>query len=261
MRMNLEPIRVSVCVALCISAMSGCTRPNGPMEFRGSQHAVQQLDHLTIEWTRSTGLGVFTEIAEFDCGLRYYHYRYVKDLSAKGIEEGVTQSQGRPMAHQQEERIFVNGRSSGRNSASWENAKNDDTRAWGGASSSYDPAQECESMHHGKDNSFVPHKRIIDANQIEYRGTRNVDNVQCHEYQVTYPDVVYTDTMKTTQLGPGSSYSEREQVTRPVQSIICIGVKDLLPRHVTQGDLSVRFSYGLILPLPDPAQAAPPSPR
>jgi hypothetical protein len=27
-----------------------------------------------------------------------------------------------------------------------------------------------------------------------------------------------------------------------MQSIICIGVKDVLPRHVTKGDLSVRFS-------------------
>jgi hypothetical protein len=125
-----------LCVASCISAMSGCTRPNGPMEFRGSQHAVQQLDHLTIEWARSTGLGVFTEIAKFDRGLRYYHYRYVKDLSAKSVEEGVTLSQGRPMAHQVEERIFVNGRSSGRNFANWENAKTDDTRAWAGASNS-----------------------------------------------------------------------------------------------------------------------------
>jgi hypothetical protein len=242
--------------------MSGCSTPNGLVEFSGSRHAVQQLDHLAIEWTSTTKLGVFTEIAELDCGLRYYHYRYVKDLSAEGIEEGVTQSQGRPRAHQEEERVFVNGRSSGRNSATWEDAKNDDSRPWGGASSSYDPARECESMRQGEDNPFVPYKRIIDANQIEYRGKRNVDNVQCHEYQVSYPDAVYTERMKTTELGERSSYSEREQVIRPVQSIICIGVKDLLPRHVTKGDLSVRFSYALILPLPDPtAQAAPASPK
>jgi hypothetical protein len=46
-----------------------------------------------------------------------------------------------------------------------------------------------------------------------------------------------------------------------MQSIICIGVKDVLPRHVTKGDLSVRLSYGFILPLPDPTAGGTPSPK
>src|ERR1700686_2758375 len=69
-KMNLGRVRVSVCVASCISVMSGCSTPNGLVEFSGSRHAVQQLDHLAIEWTSTTKLGVFTEIAELDCGLR-----------------------------------------------------------------------------------------------------------------------------------------------------------------------------------------------
>jgi hypothetical protein len=194
MKMRIDDPAMRTCALLgsvSLLCVVGCGAPDGTAEFKRSQRAVQQLDRITIEWTNTTALGVFTEIAEFDCG----------------------------------------------------------------TSSSYDPTAECDGLRQGKDTPFVPFKRILEADAIRYQSTHAFDGIQCHEYEVTYPDVVYTDNMKTVQLGPGSSYSERETATKPVKSVISLGAKDLLPRQVVKGDQRVKFSYGLIVPLADPAHA------
>src|SRR5262249_16387390 len=137
----------------------------------------------------------------------------------------------------------------------WEDPKNDNAHDWAGASSSYDPAEECASLHGGQETRFVPFKRILETNAIQYKGVHVVDCVLCHEYAVTYPEVASTDSMKTVPPGPGSPSSEREPAPRPVQSVIFLGVRDLLPRRAVKGDLTVKFSYGLIVPVPNPAHS------
>ena len=144
---------------------AGCAPPDGTKEFSASREAFQRLDHLTMSWTSKTRLGVFTETAEFDCAARYYHYRYVKDLNAEGIKDGSTVID-RPKAHQEEERLFVDGRSFDRFSGGWEDPRHDNARDWGPGNSSNDPADECRAMQNGTDNRFVPLKRILAANEI-----------------------------------------------------------------------------------------------
>jgi hypothetical protein len=215
--------------------------PEGAAAFGASRQKFHQRDQLTVEWSTTTELGVFTHVAELDCGRRYYHYKYVTDLSAKGIEFNTTTSQGRPRAHQEEEQLFIDGQSFRRFSGSWENAPTG--YDWQSARNSYEPTEECQALSQVKDTAFIPFGAILSANKIVYQGEQVVSGVACHQYQATHSELGFSDSMTTRQLGAGSSVSYRESVMKPVQSVVCLGVDDLLPRRVVKGDLTVKYSY------------------
>jgi len=89
-------------------------------------------------------------------------------------------------------------------------------------------------------------------NKIVYQGERTAAGTACHEYKVTYSDLVFSDTMKKVDTGSGFSTSYREQVAAPVESTICLGVRDFLPQSGTKGDIAFTFSYGNIEKLASP---------
>jgi hypothetical protein len=234
-------------------------KPDGPSEFKAWQQAFQNVRQATLERTTTTDLGVFKETMEVDCASRYFHSRYTKDLTPKGIESNTTQLQGRPRAHQEEERLFAEGQSFNRFTGSWENpaAGTDDAHPdWGTARNSYDPTAECESFQQSK-VPFVPFDKILATNKIEYKGERTLNGAQCHEFKVAYPDLVDSDQMKKVDAGGGSSTSYREQVTKVIESTICLGVPDLLPRQATKGDVTFTYSYESFDKLGIPAVSPP----
>ena len=224
-------------------------KPEGASEFRASQHAFQKVEHLTFEQITTTEIGVFKEVIEADCASPYYHSRYTKDLTPKGIESNASQLQGQPRAHQEAERLLVDGGSFDRFTGSWANApaSMDDAHPdWGASRNPYDLASECESFRQSKAIPFVPFDKILAANRIEYQGPRAADGTQCHEFKVTYSDLVDSAQTNTINTGGGASTTYRTQVAAPVESTICLGVGDLLPRQGTKDNVAFKFSYGPI---------------
>jgi hypothetical protein len=81
------------------------------------------------------------------------------------------------------------------------------------------------------------------ATKTAYRGPRTVDGVTCHGFMITFNDQVLADTMKTVDSGGGFTTSVREQVTRPVDATVCLGVTDSLPYQGASGTKTVEFRY------------------
>src|SRR5262249_5420842 len=155
--------------------------------------AFRRLDHITVEWTTKTRRGVWVETAAIDCPATYYHYRSVRDLTPNGVAEDTTIGQGRPVAHKEEERLFLNRRSMTKATSEWEDPRQADGHDWTPASANFDPTEDCRGLHTSSNNAFVAFTKIVEANQIEYLGKVTIDGVACRQYRVTYPDLVYTD--------------------------------------------------------------------
>jgi len=125
-------------LALCAVITVGCGRggpspqpsrpapapkpPDGRTEISAARDAFRKVTQFSLETGSVTPIGKFTQLTEVDCETPYYHHRNTKDLSAEGIASNITQLQGRPKAHQEDERLFVDGKSYRRSSGGWENA-------------------------------------------------------------------------------------------------------------------------------------------
>lgn len=189
-------------------------------------------DHFTIEIEQSTRMGEFKDTKSIDCSAQYFHELDAKDLSDAGIEEGVTQSQGRPRRHQESEMMFADGRNYGRNTSSWENPTfgTDDAHPdWHPISASRDPKEECQAMRSGASFGFVAYDKVLKSAKIDYLGKQTINDHKCAEYQTSYPDRTYTDTK------------------------ICLGTKDDLPYRVVGEDFTATYNYDAIDILPVPA--------
>lgn len=220
-----------------------CGKPNGLAEFKTSYYKMQSVDHMTIDWTTKNAVATFHETAQIDCGgaQPYYHYREVRDYTPEGISSNTTLTQGRPRAHQENERLFVGGKSFIKSSAQWE--RGDDSYDWHGSSSTFDPSPECAGLRGGKDPMFLPFSKILGLDKVEYVGKDTVDGAKCHDFRVTVSEMAYTDTWTTTDLGNGNSASERQAAPKNVDSTICIGVDDLLPHRIVKPDITATYSY------------------
>src|SRR6516165_2673457 len=135
---------------------------NGHAAFARSQQAVMRTDHFNVELLRSTKIGSFKTLQSLDCGAQYFHERELTDLTPFGIESGITISQGRPSEHHESEHLFVNGKTYGRNTSSWESASaNDDAHPdWGVLSISKDPKEECGSMKRGGSFGYIAYDKV-----------------------------------------------------------------------------------------------------
>jgi hypothetical protein len=204
---------------------------NGHAAFARSQQAVMRTDHFNVELLRSTKIGSFKTLQSLDCGAQYFHERELTDLTPFGIESGITISQGRPSEHHESEHLFVNGKTYGRNTSSWESASaNDDAHPdWGVLSISKDPKEECGSMKRRGSFGYIAYDKVLRSGKVEYLGKQRINDHKCNEYRVTFPDRTYAE------------------------STICLGTKDDLPYRVIGDDWSATYGYGAVEKLPDPS--------
>jgi hypothetical protein len=234
-------------VVLTASA-AGCGRPkppDGATALRQSMQAFQAVTLFTLVQTTTTDLGVFTVTTEVDCAAPYYRRLDTEVLTQKGIDSGTSLMQGRPRQKREEENLFVEGRSFSRFSGSWESApaEMDNARPdWGPSSRSYDPGADCKKFSEGKAPG-LPFDKMQAATKADYRGQRTVDGAQCHEFMVTFNDLVLADTLKIVDEGGGLTSSEREEVIRPVDATVCFGVTDSLPYQGASGNKTIAFRY------------------
>ena len=162
-----------VCFSLLTLSASSCNlASNGRGALERSQQAAMRMDHFNVELLRSTKIGNFKALQSIDCSARYFYEHEFTDLTPLGIESGITLSQGRPSAHHESEHLFVNGRTYGRNTSSWENAPfgYDDSRSdWGPFSTSRDPSEECASMKRGAGFGYVGSTRFSNPSKMHNR--------------------------------------------------------------------------------------------
>jgi hypothetical protein len=226
----------SRCVALSsvlvVLSIAGCRfASNGPAAFQRSQQAAIRASSFTVEIAQSTKMGEFRDIKSIDCSAQYFHELDAKDLNDFAIEQGITQSQGRPRRHQESEMMFVGGKTYGRNTSSWENPSfgtDDASPNWQPLSASRNPGEECQSMRAGASFGFVAYGKILKSAKIDYLGKQQVNGHKCAEYQTSYPDRTYTDAK------------------------ICLGTSDDLPYRVVGDDFTVTYNY-------DPVQKLSPT--
>jgi hypothetical protein len=57
------------------------------------------------------------------------------------------------------------------------------------------------SFHVSYERGYILAPMILIENKIEQRGTRTVDGVDCHEYRVTYIDLVNSDEVVRRDIG------------------------------------------------------------
>jgi len=219
--------------------------PDGRREISAAREAFRKVTQFSLETSSVTPLGEFTQLTQVDCAAPYYYDKHTKDWSAEGIQSNTTLTQGRPKAHQEDERLFVDGASYYRGSGAWENpAKGSDDwePGWRKSLNSWDPTKECDSYRQQPNGiPFLPFEKIL-AQKITYEDTLGEGDERCHQFKVTYPDFAYSDTMKTIPT-PGGSTSYREEVTKPMESLICIGVADHLPWTIEKDGKTYTLSY------------------
>src|SRR5215470_1269956 len=87
-----------------IASLSGC-RPSAPSDFRAPQEAFQKISRVSADWSAQTNLGTFQQTAELDCR------HIVKDQTAGGIAAVTRITLGAPLAHQDTEYLFIDGKS------------------------------------------------------------------------------------------------------------------------------------------------------
>jgi len=227
--LNLHPVLLLVLLFLVFGGSCNFAS-NGHAAFARSQQAAMRVDHFNVELLRSTRIGSFKTLQSLDCVPHYFYERELTDLTPFGIESGITLSQGRPSAHHESEHLFINGKTYGRNTSSWENAPaNDDAHPdWVVLSISKDPREECGAMKRGAGFGYVAYDKVLKSGKIEYLGKQRINDHKCNEYHVTFPDRTY------------------------VESTICLGTKDDLPYRVIGDDWSATYGYDAVERLSDP---------
>ena len=220
--------RISACVVLCwlIGLIAGC-RPasNGRAAFERSQQVALRSSHFTVEVAQSTEIGEFKDTKSIDCDAQYFHELDVKDLNDVGVERDRSLSAGRASRHRASEMMFLDGKTYGRNTSSWEDpplGTDDASPDWHPLTSSRDPREECQSMRAGLSLGFVAYDKILKSAKIDYLGGRVVNGHKCAEYQTSYPNRTYTDTK------------------------ICLGTKDDLPYQVVGDNFKVTYNYDVV---------------
>jgi hypothetical protein len=236
---------------------AGC-RPSAPSDFKASQAAFQKISRVKVEWSAQTSDGSFQQTAELDCAASYYHRHILKNLSASALSSASRMSAARPLAHQEVDYLFVDGRSYERSSGQFNYNPNP---GWLLTMSNYNPKPYCQDLQAGKDpeaGPFVPDvsylplvdfARIISGNHFEYVADRISDDGPCREYKVNYESSV---EVGHTAMSNGT-YSSYEM--KPTNAVICLGRDDRLPKQVVQGDWTVKYSYGEIDKMPAPQVA------
>ena len=235
------------------SLMCGCRR-SGPSDFKASQQAFQKISRVKVEWSATTDKGRFKETVEMDCDAPYYHRLSVTDLTENGIASGTRSALGQPLAHQETEDLFIDGKSFDKSTGTWGfDARPDWAPPAGGG---YNPTAECQALRDGKDPEdgpfaqgvhFIPvlgYARVLAGNKIEYMAKRTLEGGACWEYRVVYQDSTEASRVSTPN-GEMISYE-----MRPVEATVCLGTTDRLPRQIVQGDWTVKFSYGRFEKLP-----------
>ncbi|HYL92615.1 MAG TPA: hypothetical protein VEW69_05605 [Alphaproteobacteria bacterium] len=191
-----------------------------------------------------------------DCEQLYYHRLSIKDLTAAGVTAGTRSELGAPLAHQESESLFVDGRSFFKSTGAW----GFDARPYWAppAGGSNNPKSACEALQQGKSPEdgpfaqgvhFLPvlsFARALAENKIEYLADRVREGGKCREYRVVYQDTAETSRMVTGN-GEYTSYA-----LQPTQATVCLDAKSHLPVQIVQGDWTVKYDYGALEKLPAP---------
>ena len=253
--------RIAV-LALCAAVTAGCgggatpspqpakpaaapKPPDGRKEISAARDAFRKVTLFSLETSRVTPLGEFTQLTQVDCEAPYFYDRNTTDYSAEGIASNTTLTQGRPKAHIENERLFVESASYYRGSGAWENpskGSDDWEPGWRKSLNSWDPTKECDIYRQPNGIPFLPFEKIL-AQKITYEDTIGEGSERCHQFKVTYPDFAYSDTMTTSTAPDGSTNSYRKETTKPVESTICIGVADHLPWTIEKEGKTYTLSY------------------
>jgi hypothetical protein len=204
---------------------------NGPSAFRASQKAAMKRDQFNVELDRKTKMGEFKESMALDCKNIYFYDHEVDERSPEGIESGATLSQGRPSSHQESETLFVDGKTYGRNTSSWENAPpsvDDASPQWHPISILRSPQRECSAMKQGEGLGYVSYTGILKEGHIEYLGREKINGHRCAEYKVAFDS----------------------QAVKGVK--VCLGTSDDLPYRVVGEDYTATYNYEPIARLAAP---------
>jgi hypothetical protein len=219
----MNPRRYSVIFLFLVAVLVSSCASNGPAAFRDSQKSAMGVRHFNVEMSQTTRIGQFTTIQSIDCDAQYFYEKALTDLSPAGIQgAGGTLAQGRPRSHKESEKVFVNGKTYGRNTSSWlapEWGSDDAHLDWGPLSISKDPKEECGAMQVGKSFGYVNYEKFLTSGKIEYLGKQTVLGHACREYKAWFPDRTYVDTT------------------------ICLGTKDDLPYRVTTEEYTATYNY------------------
>jgi hypothetical protein len=228
-----------LCVLAAAMWLASCNfTHDGPTAFQASQKVAMRTRQFHVELERQTKMGNFKNSQSLDCDARYFYDHEVDERSPEAIKSGVTLSQGRPSSHQETDTLFVEGKTYGRNTSSWENATaNDDAHDWVPLSMSRDPQSECTSMKRGESLGYVAYDTILKEGHIEYVGKQKIDGHKCAEYNVSFD-------------------------SRILKSVkVCLGTSDDLPYRVVGEDYTATYDYEpvtrLSVPVQTPAAASP----
>jgi hypothetical protein len=97
---------------------------------------------------------------------------------------------------------------------------------------------------------FIPvvdFKQVLSDSKLQYTADQISGDGPCREY-----DIAYSSNMESSRRATSNGI-DRSFEMRPVNAKMCLGTKDHLPRQVEQGGWTVKYSYGEIQKLPEPA--------
>ena len=228
-----------MCLPLaCALSLCSCNFVHdGRSAFQASQKEAKQTKHFRVELDEPAKMAHIRRSQSLDCDGQYFYEHEVLDRTAEGIEKGAS-LQGRPSSHQERDTLFVNGKTYGKNTSSWENApfgSDDSYPDWHPVSLSRDPADECRAMRSGKSLGYVSYNTILEEGRIEYLGRQRVNGQKCLEYDVKFASQVLKETK------------------------VCLGSSDDLPYRVRREDYAATYSYEPVARLSVPGQAAGPN--
>jgi len=237
--MGLSMVRRSsvACVLVCAPFLCSCNfLHDGRKAFQASQKEATQTKHFSVELDEPAKMAHVKRSQALDCDAQYFYEHEVLDRTLEGIETGGSLSQGRPSSHQERDTLFVDGKTYGKNTSSWENASSDDAYPdWHPVSLSRDPSAECRAMALGRSLGYASYDTILEEGRIEYLGRQRVNGHKCLEYDVKFASQVLKETR------------------------VCLGLSDDLPYRVMREDYTATYSYEPVARLPVPEQAARPS--
>lgn len=210
---------------------------DGRKAFQASQTKAKQTKQFSVELDEPAKMMHIKRSQALDCDAGYFYEHEVLDRTPEGIETGGTLSQGRPSSHQERDTLFVNGKTYGKNTSSWEHASSDDDAYpdWHPISMSRDPSDECKAMALGKSLGYVSYDLILEEGRIEYLGRQRVNGHRCLEYDVKFASQVLKETK------------------------VCLGARDDLPYRVMREDYTATYSYEPVERLPVPELPPKPS--
>ena len=221
--LGLQSVAACASLATIARGMAACGLfHDGPSAFRASQKAAMKRDQFNVELDRKTKMGEFKESMALDCQNIYFYDHEVDERSPEAIESGATMSQGRPSSHQESETLFVDGKTYGRNTSSWENAPpsvDDASPQWHPISILRSPQRECGAMKQGDGLGYVSYTLILKEGRIEYAGREKINGHRCGEYKVTFDS----------------------QAVKGVK--VCLGTSDDLPYRVIGEDYTATYNY------------------